>query len=225
MKLGTTFRSAVALVFFMLLGCRDQGSLPAAPKSESLLLTSVDTLFTFPQDTALVSVSGGIPPYTVQGLSSTSILAYSISDSTLRVAPSALGSVVVRISDASSPVHHYDLPIVVGTPVSFSSSIQPIFVSSYGCSGTVGGCHGGTAGLFLDNADVSYHNLVKVPAQSIHFPGLNRVSPRDLSHSVLYIRISSNDPSISMPQARTAPFDPTYLTNVRTWILQGAHFN
>ncbi len=80
-------------------------------------------------------------------------------------------------------------------------------------------------GLFLDNATVSYQNLVNVPEQSALFPGLKRVAPRDLAHSVLYIRLSSSDPAVSMPQGRTVPFNQTYLSNVRTWILQGAHFN
>ncbi len=80
-------------------------------------------------------------------------------------------------------------------------------------------------GLFLDNATVSYQNLVNVPAQSASFIGYKRVAPRNLANSLLYKRLSSNDPSISMPQGRTAPFDTTYLNSVRTWILQGAHFN
>lgn len=225
MKFTVAVSAAALFAFVVLPGCTDQGSLPPAPKGVPLLSISLDTLFTFPQDTALVSLSGGIPPYAVQSITSPTVLAYGISDSILTVMPSALGSVVLRISDAASPADLYDLPVVVGTPVSFSTSIQTIFVSSYGCSGTVGGCHGGTMGLYLDDAAVSYQNLVNVPAQSTRFPGLKRVRPRDLSHSVLYIRLSSDDPSVSMPQGRTALFDPVYLSNVRTWILQGAHSN
>ncbi len=217
----------VALVFLGFIGCTDMGSLPPAPKmtSPSSVSTGLDTLFTFPQDTAHVSLSGGTPPYSVVSLSSSTNLSYSVAGSILTVLPTSLGSDVARISDASSPANTVDLPVVVGTQVSFLNSIQPIFVSSYGCAGTVGGCHGGTMGLFLDNASVSYQNLVNVPAQSITFPGLKRVSPRDLTHSVLYLRLSSNDPAVAMPQGRGAPFNPVYLSNVRMWILQGAHFN
>lgn len=225
MKIASKHLSFAGLLFVGLLGCKDQGSLPPAPKPTGSLSTGLDTLFTFPQDTVLITISGGILPYSVQGLSSSTILTYRITDSTLTALPNALGSDIARISDASSPANQLDLPVVVGTPVSFSSSIQPIFVSSYGCSGTVGGCHGGTMGMYLDNAAVSYQNLVNVTTQSTQFPGLKRVFPRDLAHSVLYIRLSSNDPAISMPQGRPTPFNPTYLANVRTWILQGAHFN
>jgi hypothetical protein len=143
----------------------------------------------------------------------------------LTIIGSSIGSNVARITDASSPTHSVDLPIIVETAISFSNSIQPIFVSQYGCSGTIGGCHGGAMGLFLDNATVSYQNLVNVPAQSAGFIGYKRVAPRNLSNSLLYKRLSSNDPAISMPQGRTDPFDTTYLNNVRTWILQGARFN
>ncbi len=225
MKSAVLGITTLVLSFAGLLGCRDQGTLPPSPRSVSAISTGLDTLFTFPQDTANITISGGTPPYTVQSLSSSGGISYSVAGSTLHVLPNALGSDVARITDAASPAHSADLPVVVGSRVSFAVSIQPIFVSSYGCAGSVGGCHGGTMGLFLDNATESYNNLVNVPTQASTFPGLNRVTPRDLSRSVLYLRLSSNDPAVSMPRGRTAPFDPTYLSNVRTWILQGAHFN
>jgi hypothetical protein len=223
----STFVSIVigGLSLALLVGCKDQGALPPAPNSTASLSTALDTLFTFPQDSVKIVMSGGIPPYSIESLSSPTILKCSMTDSTLIVVPALIGSVIVQISDASLPANKFTLPVVVDTAVSFANSIQPIFVSSYGCSGTIGGCHGGTAGLFLDNATVSYQNLVNVPAQSAVFPGLMRVNPRDPKHSVLYIRIASNDPAVSMPQGRTGPFNPVYLANVRTWILQGAHFN
>jgi hypothetical protein len=221
MKSVSIYISAAALLLAGILGCTDQGSLPPTPKPAPPISTGLDTLFTFPQDTVRITISGGTPPYTVQDLASSSSISYIITGSILTVLPTALGSAVARISDASSPTNQTDLPVVIGSPVSFASSIQPIFLSSYGCTS----CHGGTMGLFLEAATVSYQNLVNVPSQANRFSGMNRVSPRDLAHSVLYIRLSSNDPAISMPQSRTVPFNPTYLTNVRTWILQGAHFN
>ncbi len=225
MKTSSRYISFAGLLFVGLLGCKDQGSLPLAPEPTTSISTVLDTLFTFPQDSVLMTITGGIPPYSLRSISSPTILTCSITGSTLTVLPVAQGSAVAQINDASSPANQFDLPVVVGTPVSFSNSVQPIFETSYGCSGTIGGCHGGTAGLFLDNLSVSFQNLVNVPAQSTLFPGLKRVSPRDPAHSVLYLRLISNDPAVGMPTGRTAPFNPTYLANVRTWILQGAHFN
>ena len=212
-------------LFLGFLGCKDQGVLPPAPTTVQSFSTVLDTLFTFPRDSVLVRISGGIPPYSIQNISSPTILTCRISDSTLTVLPASQGLVVAQISDASSPANQFQLPVVISAPVSFSASIQPIFETPYGCSGTIGGCHGGLAGLFLDNPTVSYQNLVEVPSQSTSFFGLKRVSPRDPAHSVLYLRLVSNDPSVSMPEGRTAPFNPIYLANVRTWILQGAHLN
>lgn len=146
---------------------------------------------------------------------------FSITDSTLTNIGNSNGSLIASIVDAASPVHRFDLTIIVETAVSFANSVQPIFTGSYGCVS----CHGGTRGLYLTNATVSYQNLVNVPAQSAAFMGYKRVDPRNLSNSLLYIRLASNNPSISMPQGRTAPFDSTDLSCVRTWILQGAHFN
>jgi hypothetical protein len=207
------------------IGCRDQGKTPpSAPVIANSLSVGFDTVFTFPQDTVILTIHGGIPPFSLTP-PPTSSAQCSITDSTLTITASSIGSNIARIIDASSPAQTIDLPIIVETAVSFTNSVQPIFVSRYGCSGTVGGCHGGTRGLFLDNATVSYQNLVNVPAQSAAFIGYKRVDPRKLANSLIYIRLSSNDPSISMPQGRTAPFDTTYLNSVRTWILQGAHFN
>jgi hypothetical protein len=208
-----------------LIGCTDQGKTP--PTAPGVIANSLsvglDTVFTFPQDTVLLTIQGGTPPYSVAP--PTSSAQCSITDSTLTIVGSSIGSAIASITDASSPAHAVDLPIIVGTAVSFSNSIQTIFVSQYGCSGTVGGCHGGTMNLFLESAPVSYQNLVNVPAQSAGFIGYKRVAPRNLANSLLYKRLSSNDPAISMPQGRTNPFDPAYLNSVRTWILQGARFN
>lgn len=206
-------------------GCRDQGSLPSAPISPRSSTISVDTLFTFPQDTVTIVLIEGAPPFSIVSVSSPGTLSCRTSDSTLTILASGIGAVEIVLSDASTPSKQIDVPVVVGTPVSFSNNVQPIFVGSYGCAGIIGGCHGGTSGLFLDNATVSYQNLVNVPSLSILSQGVKRVSPRDPAHSALYIRLSSDDPAMSMPQGRTVPFDPTLLANVRTWILQGAHFN
>jgi hypothetical protein len=209
-----------------ILGCNDEGKVPStAPIVIAKSLTvGLDTVYTFPQDTVILTIHGGLPPYSITP-PPTSAAQCSITDSTLTITGISNGLNVAKITDASSPVHSVGLPIVVGTAISFNNNIQPIFVSRYGCSGTVGGCHGGTMGLFLDNATVSYQNLVNVPAQSSAFIGYKRVAPRNLANSLLYIRLSSNDPAISMPQGRTAPFDSTYLNDVRTWIRQGARFN
>lgn len=212
-----------ALVF--LVGCQDLGKIPsAAPTTAGTLSAGYDTVYTFPQDTVYLTITGGTPPYSILNSPQTAAQC-SIAGSNLVIVGSSSGVAIARLADAAAPANTLDLPVIVQPVVSFANSIQPIFVSRYGCSGTVGGCHGGTMGLFLDNATVSYQNLVNVPAQSPGFSGFKRVNPRNLANSLLYVRLSSNDPNISMPQGRTAPFDSTYLSNVRTWILQGAHFN
>lgn len=221
------FAIPCSFLFVVLIGCRDEGKIPpipAAPVTTSPLSIGLDTVYTFPQDTIQLTIAGGTPPYSVAPPLTTAARC-TITGSTLTITGTSVGANLALITDASSPANVLNVPIIVGAAVSFANSIQPIFVSRYGCSGTVGGCHGGTMGLFLDNATVSYQNLVNVPAQSSSFQAYKRVAPRNLTNSLLYVRLASNDPSISMPQGRTAPFDSTYLANVRLWILQGARFN
>ena len=211
-----------ALFFAGLVGCSDQGKIvPTVPSMASGLSVGLDTVFSFPGDTVLLKITGGTPPFAFLGPPPSTAAQFFISGSTMTIVGNSVGSTVAMIIDASSPVNRLDLPISVESAVSFTNSIQPIFTGQYGCVG----CHGGTEGLFLTTATVSYQNLVNVPAQSPGYAGYKRVDPRNLANSLLYIRLASNDPSVSMPQGRTAPFDPASLSNVRTWILQGAHFN
>ena len=158
MRIASYYSLLAGLLFVGFLGCKDGGSLPPAPRPTGSLSAGLDTLFTFPQDTIQIAISGGILPYSVQSLTSSTIVQYAIPDSTLRVLPTGLGSDIARITDASSPAKQIDLPVVVGTAVSFSNSIQPIFVSSYGCSGAVNGCHGGTMGMATAPRAIPVHS-------------------------------------------------------------------
>ena len=215
--------TVVSLSLLWLTGCTDQGKplQPTAPQTVHDLTVGLDSVVTFPQDTVQLTISGGVSPYAFVGNLPSILAGSGIADSTLTIRSTSNGSAILSIVDASIPAHQIDLPVHVRTAVSFSSNVQPIFTGSYGCVG----CHGGTQGLFLTNATVSYQNLVNVPAQSAGYPGYMRVAPRNLAKSLLYVRLSSNDPSVSMPQGRSTPFDGTDLEYVRTWILQGAHFN
>jgi hypothetical protein len=213
-----------AVIFLTFTACKDQGSVPSAIHAIPGISASLDSVFVYPTDTVQVNLAGGVPPYAIV-TSPSSNATVNLSGTTLIITGVSNGQTTVTAGDASSSQHIRVIGITVETKVSFAASIQPIFVGSYGCAGSVGGCHGGTMGLTLDDATTSYQNLVNVSAQSAGFQGLNRVTPRNLQRSLLYIRVSSNDPNISMPRGRTLPFDATMLSNVRAWILQGARLN
>jgi hypothetical protein len=105
---------------------------------------------------------------------------------------------------------------VVPTEVKFGRDVQAIFNSR--CA--ISGCHvapAPTAGLVL-SAGVSYGNLVDVPTQ-VFTPGV-RVTPGDLSNSVLYLLVQSG----WMP-ASGGRLTATQLEIIRTWIEDGAPNN
>jgi len=105
---------------------------------------------------------------------------------------------------------------VVPTDVKFMRDVQPILNSR--CA--VSGCHVSPlpkAGCDL-TADSSYANLVNVPTE-VFTPGV-RVTPGDLSQSVLYLLVQSGQ----MP-ANGPPLTPVQVGTIRQWIEDGAPNN
>lgn len=105
---------------------------------------------------------------------------------------------------------------VVPTDVKFTRDVQPILNSR--CA--VSGCHVSPlpkAGCDL-SADSSYANLVNVPTE-VFTPGV-RVTPGDLSQSVLYLLIERGQMPASGP-----PVTSAQLTTIRRWIEDGAPNN
>jgi len=118
-------------------------------------------------------------------------------------------------SDFGDPIPPPTTPDVPAE-VEFARDVQPIFNSR--CA--VSGCHVSPlpkAGCDL-SVDSSYVNLVNVPTE-VFTPGV-RVTPGDLSQSVLYLLVQSG----LMP-ASGSPVTSGQLRTIRLWIEDGAPNN
>lgn len=111
-----------------------------------------------------------------------------------------------------------------GEPVSFANHIQPILTVK--CTD----CHipGGLAdlaGIELKlTEDVSYALLVDQP--SVQDPSLTLVVPGDAESSLLYLKISSDNPPVGLRMPEFAPaLSQGDQTLIRDWIDQGAMEN
>ncbi len=121
-------------------------------------------------------------------------------------------SLLTACSDRGDPVQPTPNP----AGITFAADIQPIFNAR--CA--ISGCHvlpNPPAGLNL-TAGASYANLVNVPTQNF-VPGV-RVTPNDLSVSVMYLLVSSG----TMP-ASGRPLTSSQIAAIRTWIEGGAPNN
>jgi hypothetical protein len=72
------------------------------------------------------------------------------------------------------------------------------------------------------SAGNSYSNLVN--AESTQVQGAVRVKPNDPDHSMLYDKVSQDQPAagVRMPSGGR-PLTPAQIQLIRDWILQGAH--
>ena len=114
-----------------------------------------------------------------------------------------------------------DDPMDDPTPVSFSQDIQPIF--SVFCAN----CH--VAGGIADNQGIdlrlvagqSYNGLIN--RRSVQNTGLTLVVPGDSSQSLLWMKVSMNNPPVGgrMPFA-LSPLDQASIDLIRRWIDEGA---
>lgn len=122
-------------------------------------------------------------------------------------------SLLPGCTDRGEPV---EAPPLNPPGISFAADIQPIF--SARCA--ISGCHvlpTPQAGLVL-TAGSSYANLVNVPTQNFT-PGV-RVTPNDLSASVLYLLVLSG----AMP-AEGGRLTTAQIAAIREWIESGAPNN
>ena len=109
-------------------------------------------------------------------------------------------------------------------PVSFSRDIQPVLTAN--CAG----CHspGGAADLagievFLREGE-SYDLIVN--RQSVQDPNWTIVKPGDPANSLLYLKVSSNNPPVGVRMPRFAPpLAPAQIDTIRRWIEEGAEDN
>jgi hypothetical protein len=109
--------------------------------------------------------------------------------------------------------------MIEDTP-SFSGTIQEIFERK-GC--TASSCHGTarSGGLRLTSGD-SYDNLVNVEAVA---EPIVRVIPSDADGSYLVIKLEGRQSQGSAMPLSGTPLDNIDLTNIKTWINQGAQNN
>ena len=109
-----------------------------------------------------------------------------------------------------------------GGTVSFATQIQPILVNN--CSG----CHspGGSAvmdhGIAMNlTAGRAYDSIVN--QTSVQNPTWTIVAPGDSASSLLYLKVSSDDPPVGVRMPRfTHPLSGSEIGLIRDWIDQGA---
>lgn len=108
-----------------------------------------------------------------------------------------------------------------GTEATFARIQSEIFDQS--CVGCHRGGSSGPGALDLSSADVSYANLVNVPANHVDAAGLTRVVPNDPDASFLVMKLEGG-PDLAgdrMPFGG-APLPAAEIQLVRDWIAAGA---
>jgi len=106
---------------------------------------------------------------------------------------------------------------VKATP-SFATDVQEIF-SRRGC--TDASCHGAAVSEGLDlRAGAAYANLVNVTSTQDN--AKSRVLPGDAQNSYIVIKVEGRQTVGEQMPFGLAPLDSIDLTNLRTWIDQGA---
>ena len=114
--------------------------------------------------------------------------------------------------------------VALEPPVSFASSVQPIFSANCATSG----CHSGAfpAGNMNLESGQAYGNIVNVA--SLEVPALKRVLPSDASSSYLYRKLkftgSPDIVGVQMPFG-SAPLPSDEIDAIEAWINQGAQNN
>jgi len=113
-----------------------------------------------------------------------------------------------------------------GQPVSLSQDVQPIFTAH--CAS----CHrdGGGAAVFfgikirLDSSDDAFSTLVN--QTSVQNSSFTLVKPSDSANSLLYLKISSNNPPVgSRMPLLSSPLSDSQIQTIKDWIDQGAADN
>lgn len=106
-------------------------------------------------------------------------------------------------------------------PVSFARDIVPIFQAN--CAG----CHdpGGSSGIVLRlSEEAAYEELVN--RHSVQAPELIYIVPGDPQNSLLYLKVSRDDPPVGLRMPRFAPPLTTgEIAMIEEWIADGAPDN
>jgi len=158
------------------------------------------------------TVTAGVPPPGLD-LSATGVISGT---------PTTVGtfSFTVGVSDSAVPPATASMALsinvtAVTAAVSFSAQIQLIFsappANCVNCHGTGGISPNLTSGL-------SYANLISA---SVFTAGAQIVSPGSSAASMLFVRVSSTDPTFRMPLGG-APLSTADQNNIKNWIDQGA---
>lgn len=214
--------------------CKDLGDLTRLP-----LTASASTVTLIPGGQAIVTISGGNPPYSISRqpdpLLATATLANNADRTGSLVIQAASGgvsgttSVKVKDSDThDSPtdaLFHEENEIEIEirvTPavVSFANQIQPIFTAN--CVNA--GCHPGGGAPFSLTAGVSYGQLVNQDATVGPCQGQKRVLPGDANNSVLIKRLEGSTCGNRMPLGGSQ-LPSASIQLIRGWISQGAQNN
>jgi hypothetical protein len=206
----------ITIILIFIYSCKDMGTEPPATG----LSASSTNVIVNKRDSAKITLSGGILPYSIKRQPNTAKATISLVSSVLTISGVDTGSTNTVVADSKTPVpDSLEIMIsILGTsiPVSFSNQIQPIFNTQ-----CVGGCHGSGGGLSLA-AGTSYNHLVNVQAQS-NCRTLKRVLPNNATNSVLYLKVSGTTCGFRMPEG--GALNASDIALIQDWINQGANNN
>ena len=119
----------------------------------------------------------------------------------------------------------FEVEFTVTTPPAPGTTLDEIQMAVFSPTCSSSTCHSGPVGMILPNgmnltsADNSFANLVDV--DSLQNPTIKRVAPFDPDGSYLIQKLEGTAPGAQMPFGGT-PLDPAVISNIRTWISNGA---
>jgi len=119
----------------------------------------------------------------------------------------------------------FEVEFTITTPPPAGTTLDEIQMAVFSPTCSSSTCNSGPVGTILPNgmnltsADNSFANLVDV--DSLQNPTIKRVAPGDPDNSYLIQKLEGTAPGAQMPFGGT-PLDPAIISNIRTWISNGA---
>lgn len=230
-------RIALSALVFSALGavvysCKDMGSAPPRPA----LTASPMSVNLSPGASAIVTISGGNPPYSIKRQPTASLASATLAGSTLTITAAAMvsaagnTSVIVKDSDshaAGDNPQHEESEVEIAIAVSatagplFSRDVLPILTASCG----VAGCHvpGGSGPMPLQAAN-AYANLVNVRMVHPSCSSDMRVLPGNAASSGIIKKLEGSTCGSRMPLGGSS-LPTSQIDVIRIWINQGARNN